>query len=221
MKMMWLTALMPEGVGAGVGVGTGVGVGFGLGVGVGVGVGVGDGVGVGVGVGDGTVAVKVSVVAKLNPVEFHARITMVCLPAGMESAAVKCALVLLALLTESRYSFMPVMGCVVSRAPALNCTGDATVAPLAGAQIFTVWLTVELQVCDHAAGALNIGTRMIETARRKRAPRRTVRFVKQTARLDDSMDTLLPRQEFIEKLTTNYRKGTLDERCGLLALYSI
>ena len=136
--MTWFTAVMPEGVGVGVGVGTGVGVGVGVGVGTGVGVGVAVGVGVGVGVGEGTVAVKVSVVAKLNPVEFHARITMVCLPAAIESAAVRWALVLLALFTESTYSTMPVTGCVVSRAPALNCTGEATVAPLAGEQIFTV-----------------------------------------------------------------------------------
>lgn len=73
---------------------------------------------------------------------------------------------------------MPVTGCVVSRAPALNCTGEATVEPLTGEQIFTVWFTVELQVCDHAAGAVNIGTRMTEKARRKRVPRRTVWFAK-------------------------------------------
>ena len=58
---------------------------------------------------------------------------------------------LLALLTESTYSTMPVIGCALSSAPALNVTGDASVDPATGEQILTVSLTVELHVCDHAA----------------------------------------------------------------------
>ena len=164
---------MPEGVGEGAGVGVGVAVGVGVGVAVGVGVGVA--VGVGVGVGDGTVAVNVSVVEKLKPVESHARMTMVCFPAAIESAAVRCALVLLALFTESTYSTMPVIGCALSRAPALNVTGDASVDPLTGEHILTVSFTVELQVCDHAAGPL-ITTAMPSRTATSRARSRTILF---------------------------------------------
>jgi len=87
----------------------GVGVGVGVALGVGVGVGVGEGVGVGVGVGVGTaVTVMLSDEEKKKPVVSHARITMACFPAGNERIAVRDALVLLALCTESIYMIIAV-----------------------------------------------------------------------------------------------------------------
>ena len=137
---MWLTAAIP---------GPGVGVGLGVGVADGVGVGVGLGVGVGVGVGVGEVAtVMLSDDEKKNPVESQARITMACFPAARERMAVRDALELCAFFTESIYMIMVVTVCSLSRAPAEKVTGEVTVAPLAGEQIFTVLSTVGVHCAD-------------------------------------------------------------------------
>ena len=79
--------------------------------------------------------------------------------------------------TESTYRTMPVMGCAVSSAPALNVTGDASVDPLPGEQIFTVSFTVEVQVCDHAGAAPAITVKNVTPANRKRVFRRTMWMV--------------------------------------------
>jgi hypothetical protein len=134
---------MPLG-GTGVGVGVAVGVGVGVGGG-GVGVGLGTGVGVGVGVGDAA-TVTVSADEKKNPVESHARTVIACLPAVSEITAVSEAFVLFAFCTESIYMIIAVTVCSLSSAAALKVTGELTVAPLAGEQIFTVLSTVAVQV---------------------------------------------------------------------------
>lgn len=127
------------------------GMGVGLGVGVGEGVGVGLGVGVGVGVGVGEVeTVMLSDEAKAKPVESQARITMECLPAARETIAVREFVVLLAFCTESMYMIIAVTVCSLSSAAALKVTGELTVAPLSGAQIFTVLSIVAVQVCAEA-----------------------------------------------------------------------
>jgi hypothetical protein len=75
---------------------------------------------------------------------------------------------------------MPVIGCALSSAPALNVTGDASVDPLTGEQILTVSLTVELHVCDHAAVPLNI-TAISTSPAAGRAPWRKILFTLQMA----------------------------------------
>ena len=133
---------MPLGVGVGVGLGLGVGVGLGTGVGVGL------GVGVGVGVAEAA-TVMLSDEEKKKPVVSQARITMACFPAGSERMAVRDALVLLAFWVESIYMIIAVTVCSASLAAAENVTGELTVAPLTGEQIFTVLSTVAV----HAACA--------------------------------------------------------------------
>lgn len=104
------------------------------------------------GVGD-VDTVMLSDEAKANPLESHARITMACLPAAREITAVSVALVLLAFWTESMYMIIAVTGCSASRAAAENVTGEVTVAPASGEQIFTVLSTVDVQLCDEARSA--------------------------------------------------------------------
>src|SRR5438270_760390 len=135
-------AVMPE-----PGVGVGVAVGVGVGVAVGVGIGVGLGAGVGVGVGE-VVTVMLSEEEKKKPVESHARITIACLPAGKDRMALSDAFALWAFFTESIYMIIAVTVCSLSRAPAENVTGEATVAPLAGEPIFTVLSTVGVHTAD-------------------------------------------------------------------------
>jgi hypothetical protein len=91
--------------------------------------------------------VMLSLEEKKKPVVSHARITMACFPVASATDADSVALVLLAFWTLSMYIIMAVTVCSLSRAAARKLVGDATVAPLAGAQIFTVLSTVLLQVC--------------------------------------------------------------------------
>ena len=88
--------------------------------------------------------------AKANPVVSQARITMACFPAGRETIAVRELLVLLAFWVESMYMIIAVTVCSLSSAAALKVTGEVTVAPFVGAQIFTVLSTVDVQVCAAA-----------------------------------------------------------------------
>lgn len=107
------------------------------------------------GVGE-AVTVMLSEDAKAKPVVSHARITMACFPAGSEKMAVSDALVLLAFCAESIYMIIAVTVCSLSRAPAENVTGELTVAPLAGEQIFTVLSTVAVQAA-HTRPAISKG----------------------------------------------------------------
>ena len=145
---------------------------MGVGVGVAVGVGVGLGAGVGVGVGDAA-TVMLSEDEKKKPVESHARTTMACLPAGRDRMALNEAFALWAFFTESIYMIIAVTVCSLSRAPAENVTGEVTVAPLAGEQIFTVLSTVGVQTAD---AVLADAIRKVATRKPRRVFTRWPRF---------------------------------------------
>jgi methyl coenzyme M reductase subunit C-like uncharacterized protein (methanogenesis marker protein 7) len=82
--------------------------------------------------------------------------------------ALSDAFELWAFFTESIYMIIAVTGCAVSRALAEKVTGEVTVAPLAGEQIFTVLSTVAVQVCADAT---------LADARRRVAARKTRREI--------------------------------------------
>lgn len=93
---------------------------------------------------------------KKNPEVSHARIRMEWVPFPSESEAVSVELELLAEFTESTYSTIPVIGCSLSSAAALNCTGELTVEPEVGEQILTVRSAVAVQataLCAQASTA--------------------------------------------------------------------
>jgi hypothetical protein len=75
---------------------------------------------------------------------------MACFPTGKEIIAVRELLVLFAFCTESIYMIIAVTVCSLSSAAALKVTGELTVAPFRGAQIFTVLSIVAVQVCAEA-----------------------------------------------------------------------
>src|SRR5579862_2689977 len=93
------------------------------------------------------VTVMLSDEEKKKPVVSHARITMACFPAASATDAEREPLGLLALFTESTYKIIPVMACSLSRAAAVNWTGEGREAPLAGEQILTVLSTDDEQLC--------------------------------------------------------------------------
>src|SRR5437762_5333114 len=96
------------------------------------------------------------------PSESQALTVKLCAPVVRAAEPDSVALVLETFLVPSTYTAIAVTVCALSRAAALNCTGEAAVALLAGAQIATV-LSVEggLQVPGGGGGGLPLVTEIV------------------------------------------------------------
>src|SRR5204862_6689451 len=103
------------------------------------------------------------------PSESQALTVKLCAPAVRVAEPDRVALVLESFLVPSTYTAIAVTVCELSRAAALNCTGEATVELFAGAQIATV-LSVEGGLQVPGGGGLPLPTVIVLRADTKVAP---------------------------------------------------
>lgn len=105
---------------------------------------------------------------KKKPLESQARMTTLCVPFASATEALSWLLELFAEFTESTYRIIAVTGCSLSSAAAVNWTGEATVEPAAGEQMFTVRSVVAEQPEEGGGGGEPLPTVMLSEEEKKK-----------------------------------------------------